>query len=73
MSVPSASPPQARRSRFLRPIRLSTFLLLVLVIALLIGLYAQRLREARLQDAIAVYRNYRTEAIIDALEQPDRA
>ena len=70
MSVPSASPPQARRSKFLRPIRLSTFLLLVLVIALLIGLYAQRLREAQLQDAIAVYRNYRTEAIIDVLDQP---
>jgi hypothetical protein len=49
---------------------LSTFLLVVPVIALLIGLYAQRLREARLQDAIAVYRNYRTEAIIDVLEQP---
>ena len=72
MSVPSPRirSPQAHRSRFLRPIRLSTFLLLVLVIALLIGLYAQRLREAQLQDAIAVYRNYRTEAIIDALDQP---
>src|SRR5262245_56787850 len=67
---PSISHPHAGRSRFLRRIRLSTFLLLVLVIALLIGLYALRLREARLQDAIAVYRNYRTEGIIDALDQP---
>jgi hypothetical protein len=49
---------------------LSTFLLLVLVIALLIGLYALRLRAARLQDAIAIYRNYRTEGIIDVLDQP---
>jgi hypothetical protein len=70
VSFPSASYQQSRRPRFLRPIRLSTFLLLVLVIALLIGLYALRLREARLQDAIAVYRNYRTEAIFDALDQP---
>jgi hypothetical protein len=67
---PPASSPQARRSRFLRPIRLSTFLLLVLVIALLIGLYAQHLREARLQDAISVYRKYETEGIIEALERP---
>jgi hypothetical protein len=67
---PSASHQQARRSRFLRPIRLSTFLLLVLVVALLIVLYAQHLREARLQDAISVYRNYRTEGIVDALERP---
>jgi hypothetical protein len=43
---------------------------LVLVIALLIGLYAQHLREARLQHAISVYRHYRTEGIIEALEQP---
>ncbi len=67
---PSASRQQARRSRFLRPVRLSTFLLVVLVIALLIGLYAQHLREAWLQDAILVYRNYRTEGIIGALDQP---
>jgi hypothetical protein len=65
-----ASSPQARRSRFHRPIRLSTFLLLVLVIALLIGLYAQHLREARLQDAISVYRNDEVEGIIEALEWP---
>jgi hypothetical protein len=42
----------------------------VLVIALSISLYALRLREARLQDAIAVYRNYRTEGINDVLAQP---
>jgi hypothetical protein len=49
---------------------LSTFVLLVPVIGLLIGLYAQRLREAQLQDAIAVYRNYRAEAMFDALDRP---
>jgi hypothetical protein len=67
---PSVSEQPARRSRLLRPIRLSTFLLLVLVIALLIALYAYRVREARLQDQIAVYRHYRTEGIIDALALP---
>jgi hypothetical protein len=67
---PSASRQQMRRSRILRPIKLSTFLLLVLVIALLIALYAQHLREARLQDGISVYRHYKTEGIIEALEQP---
>jgi hypothetical protein len=67
---PSVSEQPVRRSRLLRPIRLSTFLLLVLVVALLIALYAYRVREARLQDQIAVYRHYRTEGIIDALEGP---
>jgi hypothetical protein len=60
----------ARRASLLRPIRLSTFLLAMLVIALVIALYAQHLREARLQDAISIYRHYRTEGIIEALEQP---
>jgi hypothetical protein len=72
VSQPSSAetPPQSRRWRLLRPVRLSTDLLATVVIGLLIALYAQRLREARLQDAIALYRNYRTEGIIDALEQP---
>ena len=65
----SPSPAESRPRRFLRPVRLSTTLLTTVVIGLLIALYAQRLREARLQDAIAVYRNYRTEGIIDALDQ----
>jgi hypothetical protein len=59
-----------RRARLLRPIRLSTFLLVILVIALLIALYAQRLREAHLQDELSIYRHYRTEGIVDALDQP---
>jgi hypothetical protein len=61
---------QTRRSRFLRPIRLSTFMLLVLVVALLIALYAQRRREKQLLDALSSYRNPRQEGIIDALDLP---
>jgi hypothetical protein len=60
----------ARRAKLLRPIRLSTFLLLVLVTALLIALYAQGLREAQLRDELSIYRHYRTEAIFDAIDQP---
>lgn len=70
MSIPSSSTRPARRSRFFRPIRLSTFLLLVMVIALLVSLFLQRLREQRLRDAIAVYRHPRAEALIDALDRP---
>jgi hypothetical protein len=68
MSVPS--PSTTRRPRVLRPIRLSTFLLLVLVAALLVALYAQRRHEAQLLDALSSYRNPRQEGIIDALDQP---
>src|SRR5262249_5573038 len=53
-----------------RPIRFSTFLLLVVVIGLLIAVYAQRVREARLWDALSVYRHPRTEGIYDALDLP---
>lgn len=67
---PSASDQRARRPKLLRPIRLSTFLLLMPVIALLIALYAQMLREARLQDAIAVYRDFPSEGMVDALDRP---
>jgi hypothetical protein len=72
MSAPSpfATRDPARRTRFLRPIRLSTFLLLTVVAGLLIALYAQRIREARLQDSISVYRHPQTEALLDALDQP---
>jgi hypothetical protein len=71
VSVPSPSvsdPP--RRSRILRPIRLSMFLLLILVIALGVALYAYRVREARLQDRIAIYRHFKIEGIFDALDLP---
>jgi hypothetical protein len=72
MGIPSASPTQepTRWASVLRPIRLSTFLLLMLVIALLIALYAQHLHEARLREALSVYRHDRTEGIFDALDQP---
>jgi hypothetical protein len=72
MNIASGSATQqpTRRASILRPIRLSTFLLTMLAIALLIALYAQRLREAQLRDAVSVYRQYGTEGICDALEQP---
>ena len=72
MSVPSSSAPHetAHRTRVLRPIRLSTFLLLMVVVALLIALYAQRVHEAQLRDALSTYRNYRQEGMYDALDQP---
>jgi hypothetical protein len=69
-SSPSASHPQARRPQFLRPIRLSTFLLLTVAAGLLIALYAQGLREARLLDALSAYRNPRQEGLYDALDRP---
>jgi hypothetical protein len=68
-SSPTATREPARRARFLRPIRLSTFLLLTVVAGLLIALYAQRIREARLRDAISVYRHPQTEWLLDALDQ----
>jgi hypothetical protein len=72
MSVPSSSaPPEpVRRTKVLGPVRLSTFLLLMVVVALLIALYAQRVHEAQLRDALSTYRNYRQEGMYDALDQP---
>jgi len=54
----------------LRRIRLSTLLLLMIVLALLFGLHAQRHREAQLQATLALYRHPVTEGIYDALDQP---
>ena len=70
MSIPSPSAPATRGWRVLRPIRLSTFLLLVLVIALMVSLALQRERERQLRDAIAVYRQPQTEAIFEAVARP---
>jgi hypothetical protein len=72
MGIPSASATQEpiRRASVLRPVRLSTFLLSTVVIALLIALYAQHVHEARLRDALSIYRHDRTEGIFDALDQP---
>ena len=56
MSLPSQSVPATRRWRVLRPIRLSTFLVLILVIALLVSLALQQVHERQLRDALAVYR-----------------
>ncbi len=68
MSLPTV--PTTRRWRLLRPVRLSTFLLLVLVVALMVSLALQRMRERQLRDAIAVYRQPQTEAIIEAVARP---
>jgi hypothetical protein len=72
MSASPASPTheQRRRPRLLRPVRLSTFLLLTVIAGLLIALYAQRVREEQLRDAISVYRLVQNEGIFDALDQP---
>ncbi len=70
MSIPSPSAPATRRWRLLRPIRLSTFLLLVLVIALMVSLGLQRVRERQFRDAIAVYRRPLTEALLETIARP---
>jgi hypothetical protein len=50
---------------------LDTFLLLIAVAAVLAGLYAQSRREEDLRAALTLYRNPKTEGIIDALSGPD--
>jgi hypothetical protein len=67
---PVPAPEKPARPRFVRRIRLSTFLLGMVVVALLVGLYAQRRRQAQLRAAVSLYRNLRTEGIHDALDQP---
>ncbi len=42
----------------------------MVVVALLFGLYAQKRRQARLLDALSLYRNLRSEEIYNALEVP---
>ncbi|MGP0065683.1 MAG: hypothetical protein ACLQGP_19025 [Isosphaeraceae bacterium] len=69
--IPPAPPgaiPEKPRGR--TRVRLSTFLLLIAVAALLIGLYAQRRREAQLMAFLSLYRNTKQEGIYDALDQP---
>jgi hypothetical protein len=51
-------------------IRLSTLLLVVVVLAILVALYAQNRREAQLQGSLAIYRDPVAEGIHDALDQP---
>ena len=55
--------------KLFRRIRLSMLLLVMVVLALLSGLYAQKRREARLLVNLALYREPRTEGIFDALDQ----
>ena len=70
MSIPSPTVSATRRWRLLRPVRLSTFLLLVLAVALMVSLVIQGVRERQLRDAIAVYRQPQAEAILEIVARP---
>jgi len=69
-SVSPAPPEQLQPRRLVRRIRLSTFLLLMVAVALLVGLYDQRRRQALLLDRLSLYRNLGGEGIYDALKLP---
>jgi hypothetical protein len=55
--------------KLLPRIRISTLLLLMLVLALFFALYVQKRQEAQLLASLSLYRDPRTEAILDALDQ----
>jgi hypothetical protein len=65
-----AAPAKPRRLRVIRRIRLSTLLFLIVVAAMLFGLYAMKRRQAQLLAALSLYRNPRTEGFYEALDQP---
>jgi hypothetical protein len=50
-------------------IRLSTWLLLVLIMGLLLGLFFQKRRESQLQTTLLLYRDSRTEAVYGILDR----
>jgi hypothetical protein len=50
--------------------RLSTMLLLMVILALAIALYAEKRRQAELQSAILPYRFELREGVVEALERP---
>jgi hypothetical protein len=56
--------------KLVRRIRLSTFLLLVVLLAILIDLYMVRRRQYETMAALALYRQPKTEATYDVLDQP---
>jgi hypothetical protein len=56
--------------KLVRRIRLSTLLLLVVVLAIIIDLYVVKRRQAQTLAALALYRQPRTEGIYDVLDQP---
>jgi hypothetical protein len=56
--------------KLVRRIRLSTLLLLVVVLAITIDLYLVRRRQAQTLAALTLYRQPRTEGIYDVLDQP---
>jgi hypothetical protein len=53
-----------------RRVRLQTLLLLIVALSLLIDLYLIKRRQSHLLDAVAFYRQPRTEAICDVLNEP---
>ncbi len=53
-----------------RRMRLSTLLLLMVVVALLFGLFVQKRRELELQAALLPYRNQTNEGLLDVLDRP---
>jgi hypothetical protein len=55
---------------FGRRIRLQTLLLLIVATSLLINLYLIKRRQSRLLDALAFYRQPRTEGICEVLSEP---
>jgi hypothetical protein len=65
-----ALPVEPRRRTHLGRIRLSTLLLLIVVAALVIGLYVQRRRETQLLADLSIYREPIQEGIYDALDEP---
>jgi hypothetical protein len=67
---PDAVPEKPRKRSLIRRFRLSTLLLLIVVAALLIGLYEQRFREVQLLSNLSLYRNAKQEGIYDALDLP---
>jgi hypothetical protein len=56
--------------KLVRRIRLSTLLLLIMIVALGFGLLVQRQREAQLLATLALYRDVRQEGIFDLLGGP---
>jgi hypothetical protein len=54
----------------MKRIRLSTLILLIVIVAMGFGLVAQQRREARLNAALSLYRDRANEAILEMLDQP---
>jgi hypothetical protein len=62
--------PATRGDATMKHLRLSTLLLLIVIVAQGIGLYVYHDREARLQAALALYRNGALEEMLERLRTP---